>query len=185
MTAVRCPVYRQVPDDRLWSSPCCNRAMSETRWLNDEEQGMWRRYRHMNQLLELAVERQLQRDASMSQSDYSVLVTLSEVDGSGLRARQLGAALGWDRSRVSHQVRRMEGRGLVAKSECAEDGRGTIVTLTEEGADAIASVAPKHVEKVRELFIDLLTSDEVRELTDIYERVVSRIDEVDGITLPS
>ena len=120
--------------------------MSETRWLSDEEQRMWRRYRDMNQLLDLAVERQLQRDAAMSQSDYSVLVSLSEAEGPGLRARDLGAALGWDRSRVSHQVRRMEGRGLVAKNECAEDGRGTIVSLTDAGAQAISSVAPKHVE---------------------------------------
>ncbi|MFC4756243.1 MarR family winged helix-turn-helix transcriptional regulator [Dietzia aurantiaca] len=159
--------------------------MSETRWLNDEEQRMWRRYRDMNQLLDLAVERQLQRDAAMSQSDYAVLVSLSESERGGLRARDLGAALGWDRSRVSHQVRRMEGRGLVAKNECAEDGRGTIVTLTEQGAEAIGSVAPKHVEKVRELFVDVISDDEVRMLTDIYERVVARIDQVDGITLPS
>ena len=145
---------------------------------------MWRRYRNVNQLLDLAVERQLQRDASMSQSDYAVLVSLSEADERGMRARELGAALGWDRSRVSHQVRRMEGRGLVAKGECAEDGRGTIVTLTEAGAEAIARVAPKHVEKVRELFIDVVEPDEVRLLTDIYERVVARIGEVDGITLP-
>lgn len=159
--------------------------MSETRWLSDEEQRMWRRYRDMNQLLDLAVERQLQRDAAMSQSDYSVLVSLSEAEGPGLRARDLGAALGWDRSRVSHQVRRMEGRGLVAKNECAEDGRGTIVSLTDAGAQAISSVAPKHVEKVRELFIDVISEDEVRLLTEIYERVVARIDEVDGIALPS
>lgn len=159
--------------------------MSDTRWLSDDEQRMWRRYRDMNQLLDLAVERQLQRDAAMSQSDYSVLVSLSEAEGGGLRARDLGAALGWDRSRVSHQVRRMEGRGLVAKNECAEDGRGTIVSLTDEGAQAINSVAPKHVEKVRELFVDVVSPDEVRMLTDIYERVVARIDEVDGITLPS
>ena len=138
----------------------------------------------MNQLLDLAVERQLQRDAAMSQSDYAVLVSLSESERDGLRARDLGAALGWDRSRVSHQVRRMEGRGLVAKNECAEDGRGTIVTLTEQGAEAIGSVAPKHVEKVRELFVDVISDDEVRLLTDIYERVVARIDQVDGITLP-
>jgi len=158
--------------------------MSETRWLTDDEQRMWRRYRDMNQLLDLAIERQLQRDASMSQSDYSVLVSLSEAEGSGLRARDLGAALGWDRSRVSHQVRRMEGRGLVAKNDCAEDGRGTIVTLTETGAQAIGEVAPLHVEKVRELFIDALSADEVEALTDIYERVVSRIDQIDGIVLP-
>lgn len=153
--------------------------------MSDEEQRMWRRYRDMNQLLDLAVERQLQRDAAMSQSDYSVLVSLSEAEGPGLRARDLGAALGWDRSRVSHQVRRMEGRGLVAKNECAEDGRGTIVSLTDAGAQAISSVAPKHVEKVRELFIDVISEDEVRLLTEIYERVVARIDEVDGIALPS
>ena len=158
--------------------------MSETRWLTDDEQRMWRRYRDMNQLLDLAIERQLQRDASMSQSDYSVLVSLSEAEGGGLRARDLGAALGWDRSRVSHQVRRMEGRGLVAKNDCAEDGRGTIVTLTETGAQAIGEVAPLHVEKVRELFIDALSADEVEALTDIYERVVSRIDQIDGIVLP-
>ncbi|MDV8000566.1 MarR family winged helix-turn-helix transcriptional regulator [Rhodococcus sp. IEGM 1408] len=159
--------------------------MSETRWLSDDEQRMWRRYRDVNQLLDLAIERQLQRDASMSQSDYSVLVSLSEADGRGLRARDLGSVLGWDRSRVSHQVRRMEGRGLVAKAQCAEDGRGTIVTLTEEGAEAISRVAPKHVEKVRELFIDVVTEDEISTLTDIYERVASRIGEVDGITLPN
>lgn len=153
--------------------------------MTDEEQRMWRRYRDVNQLLDLAIERQLQRDAAMSQSDYSVLVSLSEAEGGGLRARDLGAALGWDRSRVSHQVRRMEGRGLVAKNECAEDGRGTIVSLTETGAEAIGSVAPKHVDKVRELFVDVMSEDEVRLLTDIYERVVARIDQVDGITLPS
>lgn len=153
--------------------------------MSNDEQRMWRRYRDVNQLLDLAIERQLQRDASMSLSDYSVLVSLSEADGRGLRARDLGSVLGWDRSRVSHQVRRMEGRGLVAKGECAEDGRGTIVTLTQEGAEAISRVAPKHVEKVRELFVDVLTEGEISTLTDIYERVASRIGEVDGITLPN
>lgn len=159
--------------------------MSETRWLNEEEQRMWRRYRNVNQLLELAIERQLQRDAAMSQSDYSVLVCLSEAEDAGLRARELGATLGWDRSRVSHQVRRMEGRGLVAKGTCAEDGRGTIVSLTDGGAAAIAKVAPMHVTKVRELFVDVVTEEEIRGLTDIFDRIIARIDEVDGIALPN
>lgn len=158
--------------------------MNETRWLNEDEQRMWRRYRDVNQLLELAIERQLQRDAGMSQSDYAVLVSLSEAEGMGLRARQLGAELGWDRSRVSHQVRRMEGRGLVSKGTCAEDGRGTVVSLTEAGAEAIGRAAPMHVEKVRDLFIDVVTDEEVGLLTAIYERIIDRIGTVDGITLP-
>lgn len=159
--------------------------MSDTRWLNDQEQRMWRRYRDVNQLLELAIERQLQRDAAMSQSDYAVLVSLSESDASGLRARELGASLGWDRSRVSHQVRRMEARGLVSKGICAEDGRGTIITLTEDGAETIARAAPRHVDKVRELFVDVLTEDEVGMLAELYERIIARIEAVDGITLPN
>src|SRR5699024_462026 len=82
-----------IPQESPWS----NVRMNETRWLNEDEQRMWRRYRDVNQLLELAIERQLQRDAGMSQSDYAVLVSLSEAEGMGLRARQLGAELGWDR----------------------------------------------------------------------------------------
>lgn len=158
--------------------------MTETRWLTDDEQRMWRRYRNLHQLLDLAIERQLQRDARLSTPDYAVLVCLSESGSEGLRARELGGALGWDRSRVSHQVRRMEARGLVSKRECADDGRGTLVVLTEQGSEAIRECAPKHVEKVRELFIDHVSKDELRILTEVFDRVIDRIEEVDGIHLP-
>jgi len=158
--------------------------MDDTRWLSDDEQLMWRRYRDFRQLLELAIERDLQRESGISVSDYAVLVVLSEVEDCGMRSRELGSALGWDRSRVSHQVRRMEGRGLVAKRVAPDDGRGTLISLTAEGARAIREAAPRHVAKVRELFVDLLTPAEIASLTDVFDRVVARIDEVDGIRLP-
>ena len=145
---------------------------------------MWRRYRDMRQLLELAIERNLQQETGLSLSDYAVLVVLSETDAEGIRARDLGSALGWDRSRLSHQVRRMESRGLVSKRVCPEDARGTLISLSDKGATAIVEAAPIHVSKVRDLFVDQLTDVEIDMLTAVFDRVVARIDEVDGIALP-
>lgn len=163
---------------------CDNAAMETTRWLTDKEQRVWRLTRDFQQLMDLAIDRQLQQIASMSSADYAVLVCLSEGDPAGLRAREVGSQLGWDRSRVSHQVRRMAARGLVIKDTCADDGRGTIVRITDQGMREIQAAAPPHVEKVRELYIDHLSAEEVGILTDIFARVVRRVEEVDGITLP-
>lgn len=158
--------------------------MEKTRWLTEDEQRVWRLTRDFQQLLDLAIDRQLLEIASMSSADYAVLVCLSEGDSAGLRARELGSQLGWDRSRVSHQVRRMAARGLVSKETCEDDGRGTIVRITEQGEREIRAAAPQHVEKVRDLYIDQLSDEEISTLTDVFTRVVRRVGEVDGITLP-
>lgn len=159
--------------------------MTRGKWLNDEEQALWRHTKGFQQLLDLALERQLLRDAGLSTADYAVLVTLSESEGHALRARDIGVDLGWDRSRISHQVRRMENRGLVQKTACETDGRGTVVQLTQAGMDAIEASAPQHVEQVRRIFIDLLSEEEVSMLNDIFERAITQIKNVEGIGFPS
>lgn len=158
--------------------------MNEVRWLNDDEQVLWRKTLQFQQLMDLAIDRQLERDAGLSLADYSVLVTLSEADGAGLRAREVGSKLGWDRSRVSHQVRRMEKRGLVAKTACETDGRGTMIALTDQGQKAIEASAPQHVEQVRSLFIDDLNEDELRTLSKVFKRVIAKVESNEGISLP-
>lgn len=159
--------------------------MTGVKWLNDKEQTLWRHTKSFHHLLDLAVERQLLRDAGLSSADYAVLVTLSECEKMAMRARDIGVDLGWDRSRVSHQVRRMENRGLVRKVACVTDGRGTIIELTEVGLEAIKNSAPKHVEQVRRIYIDLLSDEEKTILNDAYERVMKQIEIVEGIALPS
>lgn len=153
--------------------------MKNTRWLTSEEQSLWRKTLQFHQLLDLAIDRQLQRDAELSAADYSVLVALSEAEGAGMRARDLGAGLKWDRSRVSHQVRRMERRGLVEKAACETDGRGTIVQLTDAGHQAIEASAPHHVAQVRDLYIDRITPAEMAMLDDVFGRVIERIRETE------
>jgi DNA-binding MarR family transcriptional regulator len=121
------------------------------------------------------MERQL-AGSGVSGADYRVLAPLAEQPDQPMPPRDLVAATGWDRSRLAHQLRRMEQRGLITREECAGDARGTLVRLTATGQDALRRAAPGHVEWVRAHFIDLLTSDELDTLTAVAERVTARLD---------
>ena len=79
------------------------------------------------------------------------------------------------RSRLSHQVSRMESRGLVVREGCEGDKRGTFAVLTEHGAEVIGQVAPHHVDSVRGHFIDQLAADGLGALTEACEPVLDRL----------
>ncbi len=129
-------------------------------WLTADEQRAWRTYLRMSSLLPAALNRQLSQDSGLTLPEYEVLVQLSEAPGQVLRPFQICEALNWEQSRLSHQLTRMQRRGLVARQECEADGRGAFVVLTAAGADAIGSAAPGHVAAVRRLMFDRLSEDE-------------------------
>jgi DNA-binding MarR family transcriptional regulator len=147
--------------------------VTEARWLDEREARLWRSYRGLRVRLDGALWRRLVRDSGLSGPEFELLVPLSEAPGGLLRARDLGRLVGWERSRISHQVGRMEKRGLVVREECFEDARGSMVRLTEAGRAAIVAAAPSHVESVRSLFFDALTDDELTVLTAAFERVLA------------
>ncbi|RIJ69865.1 MarR family transcriptional regulator [Nakamurella silvestris] len=144
------------------------------RWLDGTESRMWRAWIDMHRHLDRVLEQNL-ADAGMSMADFVLLVPLSESPEGQLRARDLGAEAGWDRSRLSHQIRRMEQRGLVARVDCETDARGTFIRLTPQGRAAIEAAAPGHVESVRENFLDLLDPSEIDLITAVAERVLERV----------
>jgi DNA-binding MarR family transcriptional regulator len=150
--------------------------MTQTRWLNEQEQRMWREFQRMARNLDRAFERDLMVRAGLSSADFSVLVPLSEAPEHRLRARELGRILNWDRSRLSHQIRRMEQRGLLIRSHCPTDARGTVIELTEDGWTTLQQAAPGHVEAVRVNFFDVLTDADRVALDDICPRVNKRIE---------
>src|SRR5947199_425711 len=146
--------------------------MSRVGWLDERERRLWQSYRDLTRELQRAFDRQLERDAGLSGAEYAILVPLSEAADSLVRMRELGTGLGWDRSRLSHQVRRMENRGLVAREECVDDGRGAMVRLTAAGRAAIEAAAPQHVATVRRYFFDQLSEGEQSVLADVLDRLV-------------
>ena len=146
-------------------------------WLDERQQRLWRCWVALNSQLPAALHRQLQADAELSLQDFEVLVHLTDTADGRVRVSDLAGCMGWERSRLSHHVKRMEGRGLVQRQECFEDGRGAFVTLTPTGREAIEHAAPGHARTVRELVFTSLTEEELDAVTTFAERVLGRLED--------
>jgi len=151
--------------------------VTDTRWLEAHQQHAWRGYLRMQARLSARMHRELQADAGLSLGDFDVLVALDEAPGQRLRPFELAAALEWEKSRLSHHVRRMEQRELVTREDCEDDGRGAYLVLAPLGAEALTRAAPKHVEIVRRLVFDGLTESQVRTLAEVADAVLARLDD--------
>ena len=146
-------------------------------WLTQDEQEAWRAYLATSKLLF----RQLDRDLNpfgLSGNDYEILVVLSEAPGHRLRMTDLADATAQSRSRLSHQITRMEAAGLVRRDTCPGDKRGLFAVLTDTGMATIERVAPYHVESVRRHFIDRLTPEQLGTLREGYAVINGHLREI-------
>ncbi|MBF8193003.1 MarR family transcriptional regulator [Nonomuraea sp. K274] len=148
--------------------------MSAPRWLSPAEQRAWRTHLALHKLLMHRLDRELQEYA-LSLNDYEILVNLSESQDRRMRMSDLAEATIQSRSRLSHQISRMEAKGLVTREECHDDRRGTFAVLTDEGWETIQRVAPHHVAGVREHFVDQLADDQLEGLVAAYEPIVEQL----------
>jgi DNA-binding MarR family transcriptional regulator len=151
--------------------------MAKVRWLSESEERAWRALQFMQMRLEAELARQLTAESGLSYPDYVVLVTLTDHPDGRLRLFELGATLGWEKSRLSHHVARMTGRGLVEKEPCDDDRRGAYVKVTARGRKEIEAAAPGHVDAVRRLFVDQLTARQLAALGEAAEAVLAGFDE--------
>ena len=148
-----------------------------SRWLNDNEDRAWRGYRRLFTMLEARLARDLADDTGLSTADYTVLSNLAEAEGRRRRLTALADHMEWSQSRLSHQIARMESRGLVERRHVEADGRGTMVVLARRGLKTIAAATPVHMKSVRAHMVDLLTDDQLRTMGDIADTVVGHLAE--------
>ena len=146
-----------------------------SRWLTEDEQRAWRGLLRMTSQLNARANRLLQEEYGISLADYEVLVALSEAPEGRLRVFEVADALAWEQSRVSHQLARMQRRGLIMREDCATDARGAFAVITEAGRTAIERAAPAHVDTVRPLVFDGLGHDHLIALSEITTRVLDRL----------
>jgi DNA-binding MarR family transcriptional regulator len=147
----------------------------DPRWLDDEQEAAWRSLAGATVRLRWALECQLQQDAGLSFLEYHVLARLSENPGNTLRMSELAEVTDSSLSRLSHLMKRLERRDLVRREPDAADGRYTNAIMTDAGLRLLVASAPAHVAKVRELVIDALTPEQLRELRRVSERIIERI----------
>ncbi|MFI6576331.1 MarR family winged helix-turn-helix transcriptional regulator [Nocardiopsis sp. NPDC050513] len=141
-----------------------------------EELRIWRGFVETTEALRSELAARLQKEASLSASDYPVLLALSEAPLRRMRSSDLAAGIGWERSRLSHHLRRMEQRGLIRREECATDSRGAEVVLTPDGATAFRGATVPHLRAIRELFVDALTPEQLAAAGGIAAALRARLD---------
>jgi DNA-binding MarR family transcriptional regulator len=151
----------------------------EPNWLSPDEDRAWRAFLFAQRQLVARLNRGLQ-ESGLSGPDYDVLVVLSALDGDRMRARELCSTLGWEKSRLSHQLRRMQQDGLISRELNPDDARSTMVRLLPAGRAAIETAAPGHVADVRRNFIDLFAPAELDTLATFNERVLHHLATDDG-----
>ena len=151
--------------------------MSEVSEIDAAEWELWQDFLTMHRDLMRELDRRLQRDAGLSQGDYTVLLTLFKAPDRRLRPGALGESIGWEKSRLSHQLTRMATRGLVERIECDTDARGSLIVLTRDGRRALLGAMRDHASAIRSLFLDVLEPDEKRVLARANERVLERLGE--------
>lgn len=151
--------------------------MTDSPWLDDRSQQMWRRWLHVTGRLPSAIGSQLQADSHLSHADFAVLVQLSEAPDERYRIAELADTLQWERSRLSHQLTRMQKRGLIRRDECAQDGRGAFAVLTAEGRDRIEQAAPGHARLIRSIFFEDVPPEDLEAFDRVLSRLTSRIED--------
>jgi DNA-binding MarR family transcriptional regulator len=122
----------------------------------------------------------LQVEAGMSTGDYSVLLSLSEADDHRLRSSDLAVRVGWERSRLSHHLGRMEQRGLISREDCATDNRGAEIVLTSAGADAFRRASAPHLHAIQEIFVSALSSEQLEAAATLASSLSTHLDSLES-----
>lgn len=144
---------------------------TEVQWLSELEQDAWQAIRLLGQPVYSALNSDLFNKMKLTMADYQVMVTLARSETRSLHMQDLLEYTEWSKSRLSHQVRRMEERGLVARSACLDDKRSIVIELSDYGYSKLVEAAPQHVSAVRRLIIDRISEEEMRSLISIAQSV--------------
>jgi DNA-binding MarR family transcriptional regulator len=143
----------------------------------DPKLSAWASYQRMRVLLTGRINRELAHKTGLSEADYEILNALTETSAESVRALALRCGLAWEKSRLSHQLRRMEERGLVRREECIEDNRGAVIRVTDDGRKLAAEARVHYEEAVRRYVTDVLTPEQMDALGTIAETVLLQLEE--------
>lgn len=126
----------------------------------------WRAFVEISEQVRNVVAARLQEDSGLSTGDYTVLLALSEHPERRIRSSQLAEDVGWERSRLSHHLGRMERRGLIHREAVTGDSRGAEVVLTTVGAQLFRAASAPHLHAVQDVFVRALSASQLAAVED-------------------
>lgn len=145
--------------------------------LSDTQSAAWSNYQRMRVRLSERINRELAQKAGLSEADFEILSALIESPDDSVRAIALRCGLEWEKSRLSHQLRRMEERGLITRQECAEDNRSSVISITEAGRKLATEAQGCYEQAVRQYVVDVLTPEQLQALGTIAETILQQLED--------
>ena len=140
----------------------------------------WRSFIETSERVTGVIATRMQEQSGMSTGDYTVLLALSEAPGTRMRSSALADHIGWERSRLSHHLGRMEKRGSVRRESAAADSRGAEVCLTESGARSFRAASAPHLHTVHDVFVQALTDEQIAAVEGAMRAIEAHLDARDG-----
>lgn len=145
--------------------------------LSERQAAAWASYQRMRVRLTERLNRELVRKTGLSEADFEILCALTQTPEESVRALALRCGLEWEKSRLSHQLRRMEARGFITREECPEDNRGSVIRVTDTGRKLAAEARIHYEQAVRRYVTDILTAEQMEALGTIAEVVLKHLEE--------
>lgn len=121
-----------------------------TRSLSNRDTARWTAWKRASDAVERDVARRIATATGLSTADFAVLTRVVEIGDGALRQQRLADLLGWERSRLSRQLNRMEQRGLVTRRA---QRAVQMVAVTDEGRAGVAAARPAHAAAVRDALL--------------------------------
>jgi DNA-binding MarR family transcriptional regulator len=151
-------------------------TLRDSSWLSPAQHRAWVAYMRVQLRMNYEINRQLQRDSGLSLADYHVMNALSSARYHKMQVTDLAVLIGWERSRLSHHLRRLSERGLTKRIQSADDGRATDAVLTNKGINAMVEAGPGHAMLVKKLFFEPLPDELVAPFTAALEHIQASLD---------
>jgi DNA-binding MarR family transcriptional regulator len=156
--------------------------MARRHTLKPEEWERWNTWMQAQRLLARELDRSLQRDYGISKAEFSVLMTLHQAPGGRMRVGELAESLDWHKSRVAHQLTRMENRELVDRTDNESSGRRVGIGLTVKGRDTVQNAILGHADNIRRYFFEAITPAQAAAIDAWSRMMVDRAEAHSGAT---
>ena len=137
----------------------------------------WRAFHKIGTSLLPHLGRQITNHSGISGTEYVVLVALSELTVPSVNLNRLAQGLGWEISRMSHQISRMEETGFVKKSRNTDDSRCFDVSITAKGRKMAETAIPLQSKEINHCFSEVLTQAQMKSLIEISEAISNHMKE--------
>ncbi len=145
----------------------------ETYGLSVKQFRAWRSFHKLRTQLLPYMSKKIYKNTGLSPAEYVLLVALLESPTGALHSSEISDELDWEKSRISHQAKRMEERGLVTRFTCESDARSCVIEITPSGRKYMKEALPIQFQDVKHCFADLLSPAQLDALIEI-SKIVSK-----------